>query len=147
MPPWPPKPAATYSPSLSLPSLPLKRLNLCAPYIHKRNLQQSSFEAATLMASSPNKLIPFILSFFLVLLQHYTFAAQRKTFIVRVQYDAKPSIFPTHKHWYDSSLRSLAPPQIRSRPVESSIYMTPFSMDSLQSSHLSRPSTSKRSLA
>ncbi|KAH9713859.1 hypothetical protein WN944_021897 [Citrus x changshan-huyou] len=29
-----------------------------------------------------------------------------KTFIIKVQYDAKPSIFPTHKHWYESSLSS-----------------------------------------
>ncbi|KAL2462487.1 Subtilase family protein [Forsythia ovata] len=33
---------------------------------------------------------------------------QRKTFIIRVQRDAKPSIFPTHKHWYESTLRSLS---------------------------------------
>lgn len=31
-----------------------------------------------------------------------------KTFIVRVLHDAKPSIFPTHRHWYDSSLASLS---------------------------------------
>ncbi|KAH7547001.1 hypothetical protein FEM48_Zijuj01G0260700 [Ziziphus jujuba var. spinosa] len=34
-------------------------------------------------------------------------SAGRKTFIVQVQRDAKPSIFPTHKHWYESSLASL----------------------------------------
>lgn len=28
--------------------------------------------------------------------------------MVRVQRDAKPSVFPTHKHWYESSLRSLS---------------------------------------
>lgn len=33
---------------------------------------------------------------------------QRKTFIIRVLHDAKPSIFPTHNHWYESSLRSLS---------------------------------------
>ncbi|KAL2539060.1 Subtilase family protein [Abeliophyllum distichum] len=32
----------------------------------------------------------------------------RKTFIIRVERDAKPSIFPTHKHWYESTLRSLS---------------------------------------
>ncbi|CAK9180489.1 unnamed protein product [Ilex paraguariensis] len=32
----------------------------------------------------------------------------QNTFIVRVQQDAKPSIFPTHKHWYDSSLTSIS---------------------------------------
>ncbi|KAH6790039.1 Subtilase family protein [Perilla frutescens var. frutescens] len=32
----------------------------------------------------------------------------RKTFIIRVQHDAKPSVFPTHNHWYESSLRSIA---------------------------------------
>ncbi|KAL6996198.1 hypothetical protein U1Q18_006332 [Sarracenia purpurea var. burkii] len=35
-------------------------------------------------------------------------SALAKTFIVRVQHDAKPSIFPTHRHWYESSLRSLS---------------------------------------
>ncbi|WVZ20476.1 hypothetical protein V8G54_007798 [Vigna mungo] len=29
---------------------------------------------------------------------------EKKTFIVQVQHDAKPSIFPTHRHWYESSL-------------------------------------------
>ncbi|KAG5021625.1 hypothetical protein AAZX31_07G042600 [Glycine max] len=31
-----------------------------------------------------------------------------KTFIIQVQHEAKPSIFPTHKHWYDSSLSSIS---------------------------------------
>ncbi|GMH03838.1 hypothetical protein Nepgr_005677 [Nepenthes gracilis] len=31
-----------------------------------------------------------------------------RTFIVRVKQDSKPSIFPTHKHWYESSLQSLS---------------------------------------
>ncbi|OMO65989.1 hypothetical protein COLO4_30852 [Corchorus olitorius] len=31
----------------------------------------------------------------------------QKTFIVRIQHDAKPSIFTTHKHWYESSLSSI----------------------------------------
>ncbi|XP_059302994.1 subtilisin-like protease SBT1.5 [Lycium ferocissimum] len=30
-----------------------------------------------------------------------------KTFIIHVQHDAKPSIFPTHEHWYESTLRSI----------------------------------------
>lgn len=32
----------------------------------------------------------------------------RKTFIIRVRHDDKPSVFPTHNHWYESSLRSIA---------------------------------------
>lgn len=32
-----------------------------------------------------------------------------KTFIVRVDPRAKPSIFPTHTHWYDTTLRYLTP--------------------------------------
>ncbi|XP_062087931.1 subtilisin-like protease SBT1.5 [Humulus lupulus] len=32
----------------------------------------------------------------------------RKTFIVQVQRQAKPSIFPTHKNWYESSLATLS---------------------------------------
>ncbi|XP_038897862.1 subtilisin-like protease SBT1.5 [Benincasa hispida] len=35
--------------------------------------------------------------------------ASKKTFIVQVHKDAKPSIFPTHKHWYESSLTSISP--------------------------------------
>ncbi|XP_030466138.2 subtilisin-like protease SBT1.5 [Syzygium oleosum] len=34
--------------------------------------------------------------------------SDHKTFIVQVQHDAKPSIFPTHAHWYDSTLSSLS---------------------------------------
>ncbi|KAL2453727.1 Uncharacterized protein Adt_48770 [Abeliophyllum distichum] len=32
----------------------------------------------------------------------------RKTFIIRVERNAKPSIFPTHKHGYESMLKSLS---------------------------------------
>ncbi|XP_028064262.1 subtilisin-like protease SBT1.5 [Camellia sinensis] len=53
-------------------------------------------------------LFTLILSLFTLLLPYSTFADPQKTFIVRVQHDAKPSIFPTHKHWYESSLQSLS---------------------------------------
>lgn len=48
----------------------------------------------------------------LFIIRFSTFAARLedyhiKTFIVHVQHDAKPSIFPTHTHWYQSSLNSL----------------------------------------
>lgn len=33
---------------------------------------------------------------------------EKKTFIVQVQRDAKPSIFSTHKNWYESSLSSVS---------------------------------------
>nr|XP_043614552.1 subtilisin-like protease SBT1.5 [Erigeron canadensis] len=33
---------------------------------------------------------------------------RRRTFIVRVEQDAKPSVFPTHTHWYHSTLSSLS---------------------------------------
>uniref|UniRef100_A0A5B7BC86 Putative subtilisin-like protease n=1 Tax=Davidia involucrata TaxID=16924 RepID=A0A5B7BC86_DAVIN len=58
------------------------------------------------MAISPIALFTLLLSFFLVV--SVSASAEHKTFIVRVQHDAKPSIFPTHKHWYESSLRSLS---------------------------------------
>ena len=32
---------------------------------------------------------------------------EKTTFIVQVQHEAKPSIFPTHRHWYESSLASI----------------------------------------
>ncbi|XP_052180651.1 subtilisin-like protease SBT1.5 [Diospyros lotus] len=57
------------------------------------------------MAISPTPILFFTLFFLL----NSASAMQQKTFIVRVLHDAKPSIFPTHKHWYESSLRSLFP--------------------------------------
>ncbi|CAN6571117.1 unnamed protein product [Malus baccata var. baccata] len=39
-----------------------------------------------------------------------------KTFIVQVQPDSKPSIFPTHHDWYSSSLSSLSSSSSSSQP-------------------------------
>ncbi|CAI9280885.1 unnamed protein product [Lactuca saligna] len=51
----------------------------------------------------------FLLYLFLLILTVSATDQQRQTtFIVRVQNDAKPSIFPTHKHWYDSTLAALS---------------------------------------
>ncbi|XP_057535675.1 subtilisin-like protease SBT1.5 [Amaranthus tricolor] len=33
---------------------------------------------------------------------------EQRTFIIRVNYEAKPSIFPSHQHWYQSSLNSIS---------------------------------------
>ncbi|GLT46180.1 hypothetical protein SLA2020_199540 [Shorea laevis] len=50
----------------------------------------------------------FLLCFLSVLsLASSASRGDEKTFIVRVKYDAKPSIFATHKHWYESSLASV----------------------------------------
>ncbi|GKV09708.1 hypothetical protein SLEP1_g21165 [Rubroshorea leprosula] len=50
----------------------------------------------------------FLLCFLSVLsLASSASRGDEKTFIVRVQHDAKPSIFATHKHWYESSLASV----------------------------------------
>ncbi|CAI9767102.1 unnamed protein product [Fraxinus pennsylvanica] len=60
--------------------------------------------------------------FFCTLLLVFAFADAellRKTFIIRVQRDAKPSIFPTHKHWYQSTLRSLSPTAIDQKSSDS----------------------------
>ncbi|KAM7480652.1 hypothetical protein LguiA_028865 [Lonicera macranthoides] len=46
---------------------------------------------------------------FLIIFSISATTDDKRTFIVRVQHDAKPSVFPTHRHWYDSSLRSLPP--------------------------------------
>ncbi|KAI3463197.1 hypothetical protein Pfo_019860 [Paulownia fortunei] len=45
---------------------------------------------------------------------------QRNTFIIRVQHDAKPSIFPTHRHWYESYLRSLSTATVNDGSPDSS---------------------------
>ncbi|KAG9147429.1 hypothetical protein Leryth_026150 [Lithospermum erythrorhizon] len=50
-----------------------------------------------------NKLIPCLV---LLLLSFQVFSTQ-KTFIIQVNHESKPTIFPTFKHWYESSLTSL----------------------------------------
>ncbi|KAI3727381.1 hypothetical protein L1987_67195 [Smallanthus sonchifolius] len=42
---------------------------------------------------------------------------RQTTFIVRVQHDVKPSVFSTHRHWYDSSLASVSDHQILSSRI------------------------------
>ncbi|XP_050383841.1 subtilisin-like protease SBT1.5 [Argentina anserina] len=49
--------------------------------------------------------IPIFFFFFYFFLA--SASSDSKTFIVHVQPDSKPSVFPTHKHWYESSLSSL----------------------------------------
>ncbi|XP_010273831.1 PREDICTED: subtilisin-like protease SBT1.5 [Nelumbo nucifera] len=49
-----------------------------------------------------------VLFFFFIFISVSGSESQKKTFIVRVQLEAKPSIFPTHKHWYESSLKSIS---------------------------------------
>ncbi|KAG9457606.1 hypothetical protein H6P81_002114 [Aristolochia fimbriata] len=39
--------------------------------------------------------------------QTATASGTTKTYIIRVLHDAKPSVFPTHKHWYEQTLRSV----------------------------------------
>lgn len=63
------------------------------------------------MAISPLLFLSLFFFFsFLPFLPFYSASASalHRTYIVFVQHDAKPSVFPTHKHWYDSSLRSLS---------------------------------------
>lgn len=52
-------------------------------------------------------LLSFI--FFTSLLSISLCLPQKKTYIVGVHHESKPSIFPTHKHWYESTLRSISP--------------------------------------
>ncbi|KAK8992611.1 hypothetical protein V6N11_048686 [Hibiscus sabdariffa] len=68
----------------------------------------------------------FLLFFFLSLLSFASSASRDhpKTFIVRVQNDAKPSIFTTHKHWYESSLSSVLSPSTPTQVLH--VYDTVF---------------------
>ncbi|XP_057981935.1 subtilisin-like protease SBT1.5 [Malania oleifera] len=61
------------------------------------------------MAPSSSAPAPVLLLCFVVLSLSAASDDPLKTFIVQVNRDAKPSVFPTHKNWYDSSLRSLSP--------------------------------------
>ncbi|KAG7581919.1 Peptidase S8 propeptide/proteinase inhibitor I9 [Arabidopsis suecica] len=59
----------------------------------------------------------FFYSFFLLTLSSPSSSSSSSnslTYIVHVDHEAKPSIFPTHRHWYTSSLASLtsSPPSI-----------------------------------
>ncbi|KAL6134777.1 hypothetical protein ACLB2K_067005 [Fragaria x ananassa] len=51
--------------------------------------------------------IPFFFFFFFFFFLASA-SSDSKTFIVQVQPDSKPSVFPTHKHWYESSLSSFS---------------------------------------
>ncbi|KAG8482383.1 hypothetical protein CXB51_027253 [Gossypium anomalum] len=68
----------------------------------------------------------FFLFFFLSLLSLASSASRdhHKTFIVVVQNDAKPSIFTTHKHWYESSLASVLSPSTPAQVLH--VYDTVF---------------------
>lgn len=59
------------------------------------------------MANSSSLLLCFF-TLLTVIVSALATEREHKTFMVRVQRDAKPSVFPTHKHWYESSLRSLS---------------------------------------
>ncbi|XP_044495324.1 subtilisin-like protease SBT1.5 [Mangifera indica] len=66
------------------------------------------------MSPSSSTFLLLLLLFFISLLSSSSFSFSAnvdndhtfKTYIVKVHDDAKPSIFPTHKHWYESSLPS-----------------------------------------
>ncbi|KAL5579656.1 hypothetical protein UlMin_012098 [Ulmus minor] len=73
------------------------------------------------MASSSFSLIFFFFSSLTILVASASSISDRKTFIVQVLPEAKPSIFPTHKHWYESSLASLS-----SEPAVIHTYETVF---------------------
>ncbi|KAI9102996.1 hypothetical protein K1719_023435 [Acacia pycnantha] len=64
------------------------------------------------MALSFSFFLPFFSAIFPLLLvlasSSSSSIAETKTFIVQVQNEAKPSIFPTHRHWYESSLASVS---------------------------------------
>ncbi|KAI3521314.1 hypothetical protein L1887_10777 [Cichorium endivia] len=50
----------------------------------------------------------FSVYLFLIFTVSATDLQRQTTFIVRVQNDAKPSVFPTHEHWYDSTLAAIS---------------------------------------
>lgn len=55
---------------------------------------------------------PFLFFFFILLSASSSASSEdvtvTKTFVVQVQPDAKPSIFPSHTHWYESTLTSIS---------------------------------------
>ncbi|GAB2268923.1 hypothetical protein Dimus_003863 [Dionaea muscipula] len=77
----PPPPPSSVMPTPS-PSLPLKSTSLLLLLF-----LLTLFNSTTPFPSSP---------------------LERRTFIVRIDPDAKPTIFPTHKNWYHSTLNSLS---------------------------------------
>ncbi|KAE9605800.1 putative cucumisin [Lupinus albus] len=70
--------------------------------------------------------------------------SETKTFIIQVQHEAKPSVFPTHKHWYQSSLSSIITQGLDTNPRDIihtydtvfhgfSVKLTPLEAHKLQS--------------
>lgn len=69
------------------------------------------------MATPFHSLLPhlilmfFFTTTFTLTLSFSSSDSQKKTFIIQVQHQSKPSIFPTHKNWYQSSLSSITKTQ------------------------------------
>ncbi|OIW02493.1 hypothetical protein TanjilG_05086 [Lupinus angustifolius] len=70
--------------------------------------------------------------------------SKTKTFIIQVQHEAKPSVFLTHKHWYQSSLSSIITQGLDTNPRDIihtydtvfhgfSVKLTPLEAQKLQS--------------
>ncbi|TKY64208.1 Subtilisin protease SBT1.6 [Spatholobus suberectus] len=57
---------------------------------------------------SPRFLIFLFLFATLTPLPSFSDPENKKTFIIQVHHETKPSIFPTHRHWYESSLSSVS---------------------------------------
>ncbi|OVA13015.1 Peptidase S8/S53 domain [Macleaya cordata] len=59
--------------------------------------------------SSPVPILHFLILYLLIVVTvSFSENQNQKTYIIRIQHDEKPSVFPTYKHWYESSLRSLS---------------------------------------
>ncbi|KAG6428812.1 hypothetical protein SASPL_106849 [Salvia splendens] len=65
-------------------------------------------ESGPPMAISPLSTFSLLIPFLLTASSALNPPQYRKTFIVRVQPDAKPSVYLTHSNWYESTLRSVA---------------------------------------
>ncbi|KAL2529164.1 subtilisin-like protease SBT1.5 [Forsythia ovata] len=87
------------------------RLRFAKTAVHSQNTLDSSTKTVPISIPQPTSPMPkssLTLLLIVIVIALADAEKHRKTFIIHVERDAKPSIFPTHKNWYESMLRSLS---------------------------------------
>ncbi|KAL2514521.1 Peptidase S8 domain-containing protein [Forsythia ovata] len=87
------------------------RLRSTETVVHSQNTLDNSTKTVPISIPQPTSLMPkssLTLLLIVIVIALADAEKHRKTFIICIERDAKPSIFPIHKHWYESTLRLLS---------------------------------------
>ncbi|KAL2551943.1 subtilisin-like protease SBT1.5 [Forsythia ovata] len=102
---------SSYNSESELAKKEKNRLKSVKIAVHSQNTLDSSTKTVPISIPQPTSPMPkssLTLLLIVIVIALADAKKHRKTFIIRIERDAKPSIFPTHKHWYESTLRSLS---------------------------------------